>query len=105
MRTIISNSKLSATINHYGAELVSLQSNLKKEYIWEGNPEYWGKHAPILFPIVGTLKNNSYIYNDKAYQLSRHGFARDTVFDLINQSENELIFSLPLESLTPVTLC
>ena len=95
MTTTISNSKLSITIKHKGAELISLQTvDLKKEFIWEGNPQFWGKHSPILFPIVGTLKKNSFTYKNKNYQLPRHGFARDMIFDLINLSENELIFSL-----------
>lgn len=95
MRTTITNAKLSATINHKGAELVSLQNiDSKKEFIWEGNPEYWGKHSPILFPIVGTLKNNTYTYNGNVYNLSRHGFARDMNFDLISLTENEAVFSL-----------
>lgn len=100
MRTTISNSKLSATINHHGAELVSLQSIGIREYIWEGKPEFWGKHSPILFPIVGTLKGNSFTYNQNSYKLSRHGFARDMDFNLISQSENELVFSLQSNKVT-----
>jgi galactose mutarotase-like enzyme len=84
-----------AAIRHKGAELVSLQSvATQKEYIWVGNPNFWGKHSPILFPIVGTLKHNSFTYKDKTYALSRHGFARDRVFELVSQSEHELVFSL-----------
>lgn len=95
MKTTISNSKLSIAINHKGAELVSLKAiDAKREYIWEGNNKYWGKHSPILFPIVGTLKRNLYLYNNNKYELPRHGFARDMIFDLINQSDTELIFSL-----------
>ncbi|WP_428229253.1 hypothetical protein [Flavobacterium sp.] len=56
MNTTISNSALTATINHSGAELFSLQDNQNKEYIWEGNPDFWGKHSPVLFPIVGNFK-------------------------------------------------
>lgn len=95
MTTTISNSILSATINHHGAELISLQSiETKKEYIWKGNPDFWGKHSPILFPIVGTLKNNSYQYHDKIFILNRHGFARDFDFQLIAQENDKAIFSL-----------
>ena len=83
MTTTISNPNLTAQINHFGAELCSLKNSEDKEYIWEGNPVFWGKHSPILFPIVGTLKNNSYNYNGKEYQLSRHGFARDMKFELL----------------------
>lgn len=86
---------LSATINHKGAELISLQSlTTKREYIWEGNPDFWGKHSPILFPIVGTLKNNSYQYKDKTYSLFRHGFARDFDFKIVTQEKDKVVFSL-----------
>tara|TARA_R110000868_G_scaffold193786_3_gene438996 strand:+ start:4223 stop:5071 length:849 start_codon:yes stop_codon:yes gene_type:complete len=87
------NSNLTAKINTIGAELFSLVSN-GKEYIWEGDPVYWGKHSPILFPIVGTLKNNTYTYNNDTYHLSRHGFARDNEFKLIDQKEDSATFSM-----------
>ena len=94
MTTTISNSNLTAQINHFGAELFSLKNHENQEYIWEGNPSFWGKHSPILFPIVGTLKNNSYNYEGKEYQLSRHGFAREMEFKLVKQSESSATFSL-----------
>jgi galactose mutarotase-like enzyme len=95
MNTTLSNSKLSAVINPLGAELISLRSLAKnKEYIWEGNPTFWGKHSPVLFPIVGTLKNNSFHYNDKDYELLRHGLARSLNFHLITKSETHCVFSL-----------
>lgn len=94
MTTTISNSNLTAQINHFGAELFSLKNRENKEYIWEGNPSFWGKHSPILFPIVGTLKNNAYSYNGKEYHLSRHGFARDMNFELVVKSEKSATFSL-----------
>jgi galactose mutarotase-like enzyme len=92
--TTISNSILTAAIKHTGAELCSLKDNTNKEYIWSGNPEFWGKHSPVLFPIVGTLKNNSYQYNNVEYHLSRHGFAREMEFELIDKKENSATFSL-----------
>lgn len=93
MTTSISNNFLSAKINSKGAELFSLKTN-NQEYIWEGNPDFWGKHAPVLFPIVGTLKNNSYQIHEKNYKLSRHGFARDMTFELIEKTENSATFSI-----------
>ncbi|WP_396228207.1 aldose 1-epimerase family protein [Flavobacterium sp.] len=92
--TAISNSNLTAEINHLGAELFSLKNKENTEYIWEGNPYFWGKHSPILFPIVGTLKNNSYHYNGIEYHLSRHGFAREMEFNIIDKSSNSVTFSL-----------
>ncbi|WP_125722909.1 aldose 1-epimerase family protein [Flavobacterium ustbae] len=94
MTTTISNSILTASIKHAGAELFSIKDNQNNEYIWEGNPDFWGKHSPVLFPIVGTLKNNAYKINEKEYHLPRHGFARDMEFNLIEKAENKAIFSL-----------
>jgi galactose mutarotase-like enzyme len=94
LTTTISNSILTAQIKHTGAELYSLKDNSNTEYIWNGNPEFWGKHSPILFPIVGTLKNNSYQHNNIEYHLSRHGFAREMNFELIDKQENSATFSL-----------
>lgn len=95
MNVTISNSKLSAHIHYKGAELFSLKSlETNQEYLWEGNPKFWGKHSPILFPIVGTLKNNSYTYNEKYFQLLRHGLARDLNFSLISATDNQAVFSL-----------
>ncbi|MFV5696261.1 aldose 1-epimerase family protein [Flavobacterium sp. LB3P122] len=94
MTTTLKNSNLTAEIKHFGAELCSLKNNKNKEYIWEGNPAFWGKHSPLLFPIVGTLKNNSYQYNDTEYHVSRHGFARDMEFELIDKKENSVTFSI-----------
>jgi galactose mutarotase-like enzyme len=94
LKTELKNSHLTATINHKGAELISLKNANHKEYIWDGNPDYWGKHSPILFPIVGTLKNNTYTHNGNSYHLPRHGFARDMSFELIEQTTNSITFSL-----------
>lgn len=94
MITVISNSKLTASIKHAGAELFSLKNIQNKEYIWEGNPAFWGKHSPILFPIVGTLKNNTYTINNIPYHLPRHGFARDMEFNLVSKTDESAVFSI-----------
>ena len=94
MITILKSDKLIAKINHKGAELISLKNDVKKEFIWNGNPEFWSKHSPILFPIVGTLKNNEYYFEGKKYSLNRHGFARDMDFELIAKTDSTAVFSL-----------
>lgn len=96
----LSNTIISAQIKTLGAELCSLKSNSNREYIWEGNPAFWGKHSPVLFPIVGTLKNNTFYHNDKEYTLSRHGFARDMEFQLVEKTESSATFSLQSNSET-----
>ena len=101
MNTTLFNSKITAVINPIGAELISLKLLVKnKEFIWEGNPAFWGKHSPVLFPIVGTLKNNSYTYNDKNYELLRHGLARSLNFHLITKTDSYCVFSLQADEET-----
>lgn len=94
LTTTLFNNEITASIHHIGAELISLKNNSEREFIWEGNPEFWGKHSPVLFPIVGTLKNNQYQHKNKTYSLSRHGFAREMEFQLIEKSDNTATFSL-----------
>lgn len=84
----INNESISIGVNTKGAELRSLKSLKKgKEYLWQADSNVWGRHAPILFPIVGTLKDNEYIYDGEIYSMSRHGFARDNEFDLVEKNE------------------
>jgi galactose mutarotase-like enzyme len=96
----LTNDLISAQINTLGAELCSLKKPNNRDYIWEGNPTYWGKHSPVLFPIVGTLKNNTYNHNTKEYQLTRHGFARDMEFELVNKTASTATFSIQSNSTT-----
>ena len=96
----LSNDVISAQINTLGAELCSLKNTENKDFIWEGDPAYWGKHSPVLFPIVGTLKNNTYTHNNKEYILTRHGFARDMEFELVDLTANTATFSIQSNSTT-----
>jgi len=93
MNITISNSQLTATINTLGAELISLVKN-NKNYIWNVDETYWNKTSPILFPIVGRLKNDSYLFNGKKYQLPRHGFARNLEFSFDKKSDSQVILEL-----------
>jgi len=93
----IKNALVSATINPKGAELVSLIHQASQiEYMWSADPDFWGKSSPVLFPIVGSLKDDTFIFEDKEYHLSRHGFARDRIFEVESQSEDSV--TLILES-------
>ncbi len=91
--TILSNEILQVAIAVKGAELQSIynkQTGL--EYMWDADPNFWAKQSPVLFPIVGGLKNGRYQFNGKDYQLSRHGFAREIVFEIENQTETSVTF-------------
>jgi galactose mutarotase-like enzyme len=77
--TTISNGSLSATIKAAGAELCSLIDARERELIWQAGPA-WPRHAPILFPIVGRLKDDVLHLRGKTYPMKQHGFARDLRF-------------------------
>ncbi len=95
MDITLENEYLKIAVKSNGAELFSVRGkNNQLEYIWSGNPAVWRKTSPILFPIVGTLKNNTYLYQDKTYKLSRHGFARDSEFEIAEQNKQYAVFLL-----------
>jgi galactose mutarotase-like enzyme len=73
-----------ATILADGAELCSLKDTHGLELLWQAGPE-WRRHAPLLFPIVGKLKNDELRHRGKAYKMTQHGFARDHRFEWIER--------------------
>ena len=89
----LSNDKLTIIINEKGAELQSINYN-GIEYLWQANEKFWGKHSPVLFPIIGELKDGKYIFKSKEYKLSRHGFARDKMFEAEQTAATSAMFTL-----------
>jgi len=89
----ISNGVLTAQISTMGAELISLEKN-GFENIWDGNPEFWGGHAPILFPVCGQLKDGKFTYCGKEYFMGGHGFAKKSLFILEEKSDTSATFLL-----------
>lgn len=92
----LENKLLSVGIKSIGAELCSIENKLTgTEYIWQGDPAFWASHAPILFPIIGALKNDTYIFEDKEYHLPKHGFFRNNeAVTLKRKGRDHLTFSL-----------
>lgn len=91
----ISNDKITVQVDSMGAELKSLKRVADaREYLWQGDSAYWGRTSPVLFPIVGALKNGRYRIGEKEYPLGQHGFARDMEFQLKSQVASEIWFSL-----------
>jgi galactose mutarotase-like enzyme len=91
----LQNDILSVAISTKGAELQSIiHKDFGLEYMWSGDPKFWGKKSPVLFPIVGGLKSNSYQYKGKSYQLNRHGFARDMEFEITEQDKERIVFTI-----------
>ncbi|MCT7628023.1 aldose 1-epimerase family protein [Aliarcobacter butzleri] len=91
----IKNSFIKVQIKSFGAELNSLKKcDENFEYIWQANSKYWARHSPVLFPIVGRLKEDSYFYKNKKYSLSQHGFARDKEFEIVQNEADFIEFRL-----------
>lgn len=88
------NGHLQVSVNAAGAELCSLKNAEGLELLWQADKTVWPRHAPVLFPIVGRLKNDSYVLNDKSYKLTQHGFARDHQFELKERGDSFLEFEL-----------
>jgi galactose mutarotase-like enzyme len=91
----LENKKIIIAVDTDGAQLQELI--LKKDdknYLWHGNSKYWGRRAPVLFPIVGRLKDDKYSYKGQEYEMTQHGFARDKEFELFEQSKTHLTYSL-----------
>lgn len=92
---LLENDVVLAQFSEKGAELQRLlNKSTGLDYLWKGDPAYWAKHSPVLFPIVGGLKEDSYFFDGKQYSLSRHGFARDLAFEFNKPTDNKVVFIL-----------
>lgn len=88
----IKNNNLEAKIALLGAEIQEVK-NLKDNfsYIWTADKQYWGRHAPILFPFIGRSNNNQYLIDGKKYDMKQHGFLRDQTFEVAAQDEDRVV--------------
>ena len=87
------NEKVSLTLKAHGAEMTSWKVE-GTELLWQGDPTYWGRQAPILFPFVGRLLDDRYLYEGLTYTMSQHGFARDELFEVAEASDTHVRFIL-----------
>lgn len=91
----IENNMLKVRISSKGAEIQSvLSAQNDHEYMWQADPKIWGRHAPILFPFVGRLKDDQYTYQGKTYHMGQHGFARDQEFEVESHDKESITFLL-----------
>lgn len=91
----LENDNLIIEICDFGAELSTLYSKKHdKDLLWCGDAKYWGRKSPVLFPIVGKLKDNETIIDNNTYSMGQHGFARDCKFNLISKTNKSLTYSL-----------
>lgn len=90
----LSNNKLRVKLNTHGAELRSVVGKSGHEYMWQADPAYWDRTSPVLFPLVGAVKNHQYRYDGQTWQMKSHGFARDMEFDLVSADADKAVFCL-----------
>lgn len=86
---ILENEYLQVTVKEQGAELSSIvNKETGTEYMWNADPAYWKRTAPVLFPVVGSLKQKQFLYESKAYPMGQHGFARDMRFEFVHEESD-----------------
>lgn len=92
----LKNDFLEIQIKPVGAELCAINAvNNENTFMWHADPKIWGSHAPNLFPIIGCMKDDTYIYNNQKYNMTKHGFVRQNKDIIVkNQSENQITFLL-----------
>lgn len=89
----LSSGKVTARVKAAGAEPCSLRDAEGREYLWQAEPA-WPRHAPLLFPIVGKLHQDRLIAGGQSYPMGQHGFARDSMFELLEHSATSCRFLL-----------
>ena len=94
MSVTVSSPELRAQISENGAELVRLQDEQGRDLLWDGNPAYWTGRSPLLFPIVGRVRNDRIRVGGSEYELPKHGFARNSRFELEEAAASRCRFSL-----------
>lgn len=94
MRFELSNGALQAAVQARGGELISLRDSGNAEYIWSGDPAFWSGRNPILFPIVGALRNGRVDIGGKSCEMARHGFARTMDFTPVDRGDDFIVLEL-----------
>ncbi len=89
----IKNKNISVTIAARGAELQNITKN-GVEYLWEGDPAVWASRAPILFPICGGLKDDTFILDGEKYSIKKHGYVRYETFEVESVEPERVVFLL-----------
>ena len=90
--TTIKSQELTVKISSVGAEMHAITGKDGTEYLWNGDPAFWGSHAPLLFPVAGGLKDDCYELDGVTYPLGKHGFVRTAPFTLEKSTENSATF-------------
>ncbi len=91
----LKNNLFLVNVSKNGAEILSIHNLINNtEILWNPDLIFWNRVSPVLFPIVGKLKNNSYTENGNKYSMLQHGFARNLEFEIIQHTENSISMQL-----------
>lgn len=90
----IQNLFMRVDLHTQGAEMLRFRTVGGLELLWDGDPAWWGRRAPHLFPVVGSLVDDQIMVDGQAYPMPRHGFARDMAFTLVRLAREECTFVL-----------
>jgi galactose mutarotase-like enzyme len=97
MQFTLTSHGASATLDTFGGELTGYRLN-GIEYVWYGDPKYWPGRAPVLFPVVCSLKNGIVSIYGKEYEMPKHGFARKRDFILAERTADSVTFLLKADA-------
>lgn len=101
MEFVIENNFLRVTLTSLGAELTSVVNRQTgAEMLWNAQADIWPRHAPLLFPYCGRLKNDSFTYKGTRYEGTQHGFARDMEHSLVESGPDHVTLCLEANALT-----
>lgn len=90
----IRSNHFTAQVSLLGAELKSVQPANGTEFMWQADADVWPRTAPVLFPVVGKVKNDLLRINEVTYGIGQHGFARDKKFTVVEQGDTYLKLQL-----------
>ncbi len=93
MQSILKAGGATAVTDTLGGELISYKLGAR-EIVWDGQPDFWTGHAPVLFPIVGALKNNEVVIDGRTYSMKKHGFARKSAFEAVEITDTRAVYAL-----------
>ena len=94
MIVTLHNEFLTVEIEDVGAQLASITSKDGTQYLWQGDPDIWPRRAPLLFPVIGRLKDGQYTLGEEVHTIPTHGFCRDALFAVEQHSDTSVSFHL-----------
>jgi len=95
----IKSEQLTVQFKTFGGALSSIKNRDGVEYLWQGDATYWSGQAPVLFPICGSLREDTAFYShadgtETKGNIPRHGLVRKKEFELVDQTENSVTFAI-----------